>query len=117
MHIIINMIERDIIHILFKSASGLDAFTIFRRLKIPFSNFSRALLSLNEKKLIIEIKEDFYKITTEGKYLLTQSNLRNTESKEAWNAVPTKYKSNHITPNSKYIPSIRLLDKSTFNFK
>ncbi|AWS55611.1 TPA: hypothetical protein SMP24_002589 [Proteus mirabilis] len=115
MHSFSNDIEKDIMHILYKSAYGLDAYTIFRRLKIPFSNFSKALLSLNEKKLIKESREDFYTISTEGKLLIIKINSKNVDT--AWNEIPKKYKSKNIPSNSKYIPSIHLLDKSTFKIK
>lgn len=115
MHLVVNDIEKDIMHILFKSTSGLDAFTIFRRLKVPFSNFSKALLSLNEKKLIRELREDFYSISIDGKMFIMQINSKNTET--GWNEIPKKYKSQQIQNNSKYIPSIHLLDKFTFNIK
>lgn len=44
-----NGVEKSILQNLFKSTQGLEAFTIFRRLNLPFSIFAKNIASLEKK--------------------------------------------------------------------
>lgn len=108
----INLIEKDILTHLFKSSKGLEAFTLFKKSKISFSIFTRNLLTLEQKKLISEINDEFYNITQDGISLLS---LISPIGKEpSWKKIPEKYSNQAISVDSFYIPSLRLLDNDTF---
>ena len=106
-------IEIKILTILLKSSKGLDAFSLFRRLEASFSDFSKTIRSLCEKKLIKEDMDDFFIITEEGIKKLTQNNISKKE--KPWRNVPDKFLTKKTSTSEFYVPSIRLLDKKTFN--
>lgn len=111
----INLIEREILTQLFKSAKGLEAFTLYRKSKLSFSVFTNNLLSLVKKNLVAELKEEFYKITPTGVAFL---NLTRPVGKEPqWRKIPDKYAGESIPCNSFYVPSLKLLDPYTFEVK
>lgn len=112
MIISINLIEKDILTHLFKSSKGLEAFTLFKKSKLSFSTFTKNLLSLEQKKLISEINEEFYNITQEGISLLSLTKPIGKEP--SWKKIPDKYSCPAISVDSFYIPSLRLLDNNTF---
>ncbi|MCG8708495.1 hypothetical protein JHU04_001707 [Brenneria sp. 4F2] len=106
-------IERDILTFLFKSSAGLDAFTLFKRVKIPFSEFSKALFLLSDKNFVEESREEFYKITPAGRNML--SSVSSNKKNANWREIPERFREISLPVNSYYVPSIKLLDKDTFN--
>ncbi|MCS5455893.1 hypothetical protein ACV6DN_04595 [Enterobacter asburiae] len=108
-------IEIEILKILLKSSHGLEAFTIFKRLKISFSSFIKNMASLTNKGMIEEAKEEFYKITSIG---ISQLNLaKKNNSTYAWLVLPERFEPEKFDVNSFYIPNRRLLDKITFKIE
>ena len=108
----INAIEREILTHLFKSAKGLEAFTLYRKSKLSFSLFTKSLLSLVKRNFVIELKEEFYKISSTG---IAYLNLTRPIGKEPqWRKIPDKYATQSIPSESFYVPSLKLLDPYTF---
>ena len=105
-------IEVKALKTLWKSSKGLDAFSFFRRLDIPFSDFSKAIRVLSKELLIEEVQEDFFLITQKGVLWLLQDN--SVTKQRHWRAVPDRFKSRKISTSDFYVPSIRLLDDRTF---
>ena len=100
---------------LVKSSRGLDAFSLFRRLNLSFSEFTKSTLHLSELDFITEPKEDFFQVTPSGKeYWAKQQTQR---SKKTWREIPEQFLGTKVKTNSFYIPSITKLDKSTFKIK
>ena len=107
--------ELEVLVTLMKSSSGLDAFSLFRRLKVSFSDFSKAVRNLTEHGFIREVKDDFYRLTKEGeKYINRQ---KTTSVDRHWRQVPEKFLASKLKKGSFYIPSVRLLDRKTFKIK
>lgn len=99
--------------VLWKSSKGLDAFSFFRKLDISFSNFSKIIRSLSEKKLIKEDSDDFFIITSEGIKQVTHKIA--DKKRRSWRDIPERFLTSKIASSELYIPSTSLLDKSTFN--
>jgi len=99
--------------ILLKSSRGLDAFSFFRRLNLSFTEFNKIISSLSEASLIEEIKDDFFQITGNGQEYLIKQNVQ--ASDKHWRKVPKRMLGVKLEEDALYIPSIRLLDKKTFN--
>ena len=104
-----NGVEKSILQNLFKSTQGLEAFTIFRRLNLPFSIFAKNIASLEKKGYIIESREEFYKITESGISAIIHST--SISKQKPWLIIPDRYDSTAISPSSYYIPNINLMDK------
>lgn len=66
---------------LMKSSRGLDAFSLFRRLNLSFTEFTKIVNSLSEVALIEEVKDDFFQITEKGQEYLTKQNVVATDHK------------------------------------
>ncbi|MFJ5981775.1 winged helix-turn-helix domain-containing protein [Enterobacter cancerogenus] len=108
----LSQIEKNILLILFKSNNGLEAFTIFRRLNLPFSTFMKNIFSLEKHEFIRETSEQFYKLTDKGHSIISISPSFTGDKK--WKKLPDKYDSEKISVHSYYIPNIKLLDKNFF---
>lgn len=107
--------EIEILKSLLKSSHGLEAFTIFKRLKIPFSSFITSITSLTKKGMIEEAKEEFYKITSTGISHLNFS--KKNDNSNPWMDIPKQYELEKFDVDSFYIPNRRLLDKTTFKIE
>jgi len=99
--------------ILMRSSRGLDAFSFFRRLNLSFADFTKIINSLSEAALIEEAKDDFFQITDNGREYLIKQNA--VAADKHWRKVPERMLGVKLEEGSLYIPSIRLLDKNTFN--
>ncbi|WP_335922284.1 hypothetical protein [Shewanella algae] len=107
--------ENIALNILLKSSKGLDAFTFFKRLGLSFSDFIKIIESLTLKGTIEETKVDFFKLTPLGKeYTLKQRALIKVKH---WRRVPEHFLGKKVPNDSFYIPSLKLLDKTTFNIE
>lgn len=98
-----------------KSTSGLDAFSMFSRLTIPFTEFTKVIKSLLEYDLILEKKNDFFRLSNNGEVFLSKQ--KNTSADKHWRQVPEKYLGSKLKKGSFYIPKISLLDEKTFKIK
>ena len=107
--------EINILFLLFKANNPLQAFTIYKRFRLTYSDFSKSIFSLIRKKLIIG-KDNKFRITTIGRkrvfkeknnYLLTQS--------KSWRFVPKEFMQTKIGTNDFYIPNRSLLDSRQFD--
>ncbi|MBT2105559.1 winged helix-turn-helix domain-containing protein [Enterobacter mori] len=108
----LSQIEKNILLILFKSNNGLEAFTIFRRLNLPFSIFMKNISLLEKRNFIKETSEQFYKLTDKGQSIISIS--PSFTGDRNWEKIPEKYDSEKIPVHSYYIPNIKLLDKNFF---
>jgi predicted transcriptional regulator len=105
--------ESETLNILMKSSRGLDAFSLFRRTKVSFTEFSKTIRELTKYDFITEIKDDFYTITKDGQTYITKANR--IAKDRPWRDVPKRFLGKKIKNNDFYIPSLKLLDKKTFN--
>lgn len=96
-----------------KSSNGLDAFSLFQSLKIPFTEFTKVIKSLLESEFINEVKDDYFRISKIGEDTL--KNKKASAANKHWRQVPEKFIGPKLKKHSFYIPSLRLLDKNTFN--
>lgn len=108
----LSQIERNILLILLKSNNGLEAFTIFRRLNLPFSIFMKSISLLEKHEFIKETSEQFYKLTNKGHSIISITPSFTGDKK--WKKLPDKYDSEKISVHSYYIPNINLLSKNFF---
>ncbi|MEZ9578672.1 MULTISPECIES: hypothetical protein [unclassified Vibrio] len=99
--------------VIWKSSKGLDAFSFFRRLDISFSDFSKTIRLLSEKKLIKEEHDDFFVITAKGIELAISSS--SDKKRRSWRDIPERFLAPKMASSELYIPSISLLDKKFFS--
>lgn len=108
----LSVIEIKLLSVLLASSRGLDAYTLFRRVKAPFPDFTRAIISLTEDGFINESKSDFYIISSLGRQNIS---LYSSKKKiREWRQVPAQFTDSKLNANELYIPSIRRLDKKAF---
>jgi hypothetical protein len=110
----LNISESRILAIIFKSGKSIDAFTVYRRLKLSFGEYDKSTRSLVDKGLVHE-KEQSLNITLEGKkFLLTQKNNYLINNIKEWRNIPNEYTQGSIQANELYIPKRSLLDSRHF---
>ncbi len=107
--------ELETLIVLIKSSRGLDAFSLFRRLNVPFSDFTKIISNLSDADYIEEVKDDYVRISKAGRNYVNQQEV--TASRKHWRDVPDRFLGLKLKDDSFYIPSIRLLDKTTFNIE
>ncbi len=101
-----------LLSLLMSSVRGLNAFTLFRRLEVPFPEFTKVILSLTEDCYIKETKNDFYQITPQGREALSLQTSKKQD--RAWRKVPNKFACTKLDIDDFYVPSVSRLDKITF---
>lgn len=107
----LSKVDRRLLIILFEGNRELDAFTLFRRIKVPFFEFSSSLKSL-EAKGLIEENDERIAITSYG---ISTFLFNGSLSKDKpWRSVPIKYQTARLSDSEMYVPSFRLLDSRTF---
>ncbi|KFX05993.1 hypothetical protein KP22_09045 [Pectobacterium betavasculorum] len=108
----INKIKITILKTLFSASSRtLDSFSVFKRTKVPFSDFSRNVNELKETGYI-NVDGILLNITLSGrKLILTISNDHLDNPQKTWREVPKSMRGPKLDINYKYVPSIRLLSK------
>ena len=111
----LSKVELKALILLKKSSSGLDAFTLFSRLSIPFTEFTKIIKKLLEHDLVLEKKNDFFRLSNNGVMLLNKR--ENTSTDRYWRKVPEKYLGSKLKKGKLYIPRISLLDEKTFKIK
>lgn len=107
----INKTEREILVILCKGNKTLDSYTLFRRLRIGFAEFTHSINSLLKKSYIGE-EDNNIKLTTKGLELVSLG-YKGSDTKQ-WRSIPTRFVKNSLSPNEFYVPNRKLLDKRTF---
>lgn len=105
----LNDIEKRILIALFKSTHGLDAFTLYRRTRTPFPDYSKNIRALEERKYI-SVTSNFIRITKEGRDIASFCKINYQEIKP-WREVPESMRGIKISADSLYIPSKKRLDK------
>lgn len=107
----LSKIDRKLLVTLFKGNRELDAFTLFRRMKIPFFEFSSSLKSLEAAGLIQE-RDERISITSIGINTFISNDTLAHE--KPWRNVPERYQRTRLMDTEMYVPSLRLLDSRTF---
>lgn len=98
--------------LLFKSSGRLDSYTLFKRSKLSFSEFSKAVMLLISEEYITE-DDNHVSMSDKGKkHMLGVTTDRHGE--RPWRSLPDKYKLKLVSIDEPYIPDIKLLDKKTF---
>lgn len=111
----LNATDKKLVISLYKSNRSLEAFTLFRRLKINFTDFLKSVSRLQEL-LFVEENQNRIALTEEGfNWALRNLNSSQCENKH-WRNIPEKYFCTKIDENDFYIPSKKLLDRRTFPF-
>lgn len=105
----LNDIEKRILITLFKSTHGLDAFTLYRRTRTPFPDYSKSIRALEDRKYI-SVTSNFIRITKEGRDITSFFKIDYREIK-SWREVPESMRGIKISADALYIPSKKRLDK------
>ncbi|CAI0926739.1 hypothetical protein RMS97_003402 [Serratia marcescens] len=106
-----NKVKIIIMKILFSaSTSKLDSFSVFKRTRVSFTEFSRNLNSLKENGYVY-IDGIILSLTNTGRDYLLLNNEYLEEKNKDWRKVPVTMLGPKLDLNYKYVPSIRLLDK------
>lgn len=96
--------------LLFKSNTALTAFTVYRRLRLTYSQFNKSVSELSHMQLV-EISDNRISISKHGKDILIQqkSSYIFTGAK-TWRNIPDNFIGNKIEPNDFYVPALSKLD-------
>ena len=103
--------QRKLLTLLCQGGRELDTFTLFRRLKIPLTEFMKIVSSLDELKYIRQ-EDDRIKLMAEG--IDNIAFIGSQEAERPWRIVPERFKRTESLKTNMYVPSIRLLDRRTF---
>lgn len=109
----INKIEHKLLAILYEANKVLDSFTLFRRIKITFPAFSKSIISLLSKGLIEE-QGDNIKLTKLGIEVTAAYRKTTPWDIPSWRQIPQNMQKRKISFQEPYIPSIKKIDKRTF---
>ncbi len=113
----ISKIEFRLLSLVYKSSHYLNAFTVYRKLKLSFSEFINAFNKLLEKEFIESIDKKIH-ITAKGnKFLLEKKNNYLILVEKIWRKVPSEFTQNCIESNEFYVPRKTLLDSRQFKNK
>ncbi len=108
----ISKTEREILVILSKGNKELDSFTLFKRLRTSFAEFSRSVNSLLQKSYIKE-NGNKVRLTPKGSELVIIGN-KSSDGNKQWRNIPDRFVKNSISAYEPYVPSRKLLDESSF---
>lgn len=111
MHKKVSPLQKKMLAILFKGGRELDSFTLFKRAKIGFSEFTLTINGLIDSHLIEEV-ENRLNLSDEGVAIVLQGGSGIGE--KVWRHVPEEFIVQRTPPNQPYTPSVRLLDPRTF---
>ncbi|KOG94010.1 hypothetical protein ACK3Z9_07265 [Aeromonas caviae] len=107
----LNNTEQAFLRILLMSNRSLESFTLFKRMKISFSEFSSTLRLLKTKSLVEE-KENRIYLSEDGIRVAFLEKTVKTERK--WRDIPIKMQGKKHETNEPYIPNISKLDINFF---
>lgn len=113
MHEKVSPLQNKLLALLLKGGRELDSFTLFKRAKVGFSEFTISINGLRDRELVVDV-DNRLKLSDEGLDIVLQGGP-GTGEKE-WRRVPAKYKIQAVPSNQPYTPSLRLLDRRTFKF-
>lgn len=103
-----------ILSIIYKSSHSLFAFTIYKRLKVPFPEFSKAISRLIAKGILYE-QDRRLQITSEGiECLLAERNNYLVFGEKKWRKIPSDFIQMQLQVNDFYVPKRDILDSSQF---
>lgn len=105
--------EYTMLSLIYKANKNIDSFTLFKRSKINFPGFTKIISSLSEKRLIGEDEDKIY-LTKEGIRLTSIYNSSLSLNGAEWRKIPNEMTGKKISTNEFYIPSIKNLDKRSF---
>ena len=107
----ISDVERKLLNLLFSSNRELDSYTLFRRAKVPFSDFAASINKMKEKGLVNQ-SETRIQLSDEGMRLVPAMGFYSLDRE--WRKVPRAFKRSQLESGELYVPSLRLLDPDTF---
>lgn len=107
----LNNTEQVFLRTLLMSNKSLESFTLFKRMKISFSEFSLTLRLLKTKSLVEE-KENRIYLSEDGVRIAFSEKTVKTERK--WRDIPLKMQGKKYETNEPYIPNISKLDIKYF---
>jgi hypothetical protein len=108
----LNSSKKNILQLLFKSYYNLDSFTLFKRSKLSFSLYSLIIRQLLSDGFITE-EDNNIVLTNKAKTFIITTRSESGKS-NSWREIPAIYKTNEVSIDEPYVPSIRRLDKRTF---
>lgn len=92
------------------SSNKLDSYSVFKRTRISFPDFS-AIINKLKAMGYIYVDGIIISITNSGReYVLMYHSSYENKNRE-WRNVPQSMLGPKLAPNYKYVPSLRLLDK------
>lgn len=105
------MITLNILNIIYSSTNKkLDGYSIYTRIKIPFPDFMKNIISLRSRNLISGDTLT-WSITDKGiKYVIDNYSFFSSRER-IWRKVPEDMLGPKLEVDYKYVPSKRLLDK------
>lgn len=106
-----NKVKIIILKILYSSSqSRLDSYSIFRRTRISFIEFSKHISALRTKGYI-EGDSLIISLTEGGRDFLLRNYTAFQDREKSWRKVPKSMLGPKLEINYKYVPSKKLLDK------
>lgn len=109
--------EKKMLLDVFKAKNKIDSFTLYKRSRLGFSDFTDTFKKLSDDGLVNEDDSERISLTNKGKeFVIKISSLGMNENQE-WREVPDRFKDVSIDIHEPYIPNINLLDKNTFNIE
>lgn len=108
----VNKTEREILVILSKGNKEVDSFTLFKRLRTSFAEFSRSVNFLL-KNSYIKVDGNKIRLTPKGNELVIIGN-KSSGSNKQWRNIPDRFMKNSISADEPYVPSRKLLDERSF---
>lgn len=109
----ISQLDTNILHNLVSARGKLESYTLFKRSKVSFKEFSTSLNRLIVNELIIV--EGHNVILSEKGKMSVMSMKPVGYSNKPWRSIPAKYRTQQHPINEPYVPSLSMLDKRTFN--
>lgn len=105
----IDIRHKKILSILFKANGKLDSFTLFKRSRFSFAEFTNLIRFLEKIEYVSEA-EYVYILTEKSKRFVLESRVGERNIKK-WREVPISMLGNKIDLSEGYIPSKKMLDK------
>lgn len=111
----LNELQNTLLKLLYSSYGKLDSYTLFKRSRVSFSEFTKALIYLINKNYITD-NDHVIQLTDQG-IANIYNNFSPSEVSKKWREIPTELKLEKMDANDLYIPSASLLDEKTFKLK